>query len=319
MATTAFAAKPVATNEWPVRSPESVGLDPAKLKAATEAVRRIEQRYGFLIVKDGAIVHETYFEGSVQTKHKVFSITKGFGASLVGIAQTKGLLNVKDKVFDWLPIHHPDIKAGATIEHILAMTAAGDPERNTYQYTSGPILNSLPNILWLASGRSPAQFYEEELAAPLGLTMDWPRTAKGWMQIGNRGPMPVLEATHRDVARLGQLWLDKGVWNGVRLIDEAFIDTALQPPFPEANMAYGYLWWLNKAGGVWRDPLPAANPREGKRVSRAPENFYSAQGARGKLMFVIPDQRMIVVTLGETVGEYQPTQDLWAAIEPLLS
>jgi CubicO group peptidase (beta-lactamase class C family) len=319
MASTAFAAKAVATNDWPVRSAESAGLDPTKLTAATEAVRRIEQRYGFLVVKDGAIVHEAYFEGRVQSKHKVFSITKGFGASLVGIAQTQGLLNVRDRVFDWLPIHHPDIKAGATIEHILAMTAAGDPERNTYQYTSGPILNSLPNILWLATGRTPAQFYEEELAAPLGLTMDWPRTAKGWMQIGNRGPMPVLEATHRDVARLGQLWLDKGVWNGVRLIDEAFIDAALQPPFPEANMAYGYLWWLNKAGGVWRDPLPAANPREGKRVPRAPENFYSAQGARGKLMFVIPDQRMIVVTLGETVGEYQPTLDLWAAIEPLLS
>ena len=74
-----------------------------------------------------------------------------------------------------------------------------------------------------------------------------------------------------------------------------------------------------KAGGVWRDPLPAANPREGKRVPRAPENFYSAQGARGKLMFVIPDQRMLVVSLGETVGEIQPTLDLWAAIEPLLT
>jgi CubicO group peptidase (beta-lactamase class C family) len=308
-----------AIKDWPVCSPESAGLDPAKLAAATEAVRRIDTRCGFLIVKDGAIVHETYFEGNADTRHKVFSITKGFGASLVGIAQTKGLLDVKDKVFDWLPIHHPDIKADATIEHILAMTAAGDVERNTYQYTSGPILNSLPNILWLATGRSPAQFYDEELAAPLGLTMVWPRTAKGWMQIGNRGPMPVLEATHRDCARLGQLWLDKGVWQGKRLIDEAFIDAALRPPFPEANTAYGYLWWLNKDGGVWRDPLPAANPRQGKRVPRAPENFYSAQGARGKLMFVIPDQRMIVVTLGETAGEIQPTLDLWAAIEPLLA
>lgn len=305
--------------DWPVRSPESVGIDPSKLSAATEAVRGIEKRYGFLIVKDGAIIHETYFAGTAETKHKVFSITKGFGASLVGIAQRKGLLNVKDKVSDWLPIHHPDIKPGATIEHILAMTAAGDPETNTYAYTSGPILNSLPNILWLATGRSPAQFYDEELAVPLGLTLDWPRTSKGWMQIGNRGPMPVLEATHRDCARLGQFWLDKGVWGGKRLIDETFVDTALSPPFPEANMAYGYLWWLNKDGGVWRDPLPAANPREGKRVQRAPDNFYSAQGARGKLIFVIPDHRMVVVTLGETVGEILPTLDLWTAIEPLLS
>jgi len=97
MASPAFASSPLASREWQVWSPESVGLDLAKLEAATEAVRRIEQRYGLLIVKDGAIVHEAYFEGSAETRHKVFSITKGFGASLVGIAQTKGLLNVKDK------------------------------------------------------------------------------------------------------------------------------------------------------------------------------------------------------------------------------
>ena len=234
-----------------------------RLAQAALAVRRIETRFGFLVVKDGAVVHETYYQGDATSRHKVFSITKGFGASLVGIAQTNGYLNVKDKVFDWLPIHHPDIKDGATIEHILAMTAAGDPNRNSYQYTSGPILNSLPNILWLATGRSPARFYDEELAAPLGLTLTWPRTEKGWMQIGNRGPMPVLEATHRDVARLGQLWLDKGVWRGKRLIDESFIDAALRPTFPEANMAYGYLWWLNR-DGEWRDTRTPAGRASGK-------------------------------------------------------
>src|SRR3954451_22099253 len=104
-------------DDWAEMSPRDAGLDPAKLAQAAAAARRIETRFGFLVVKDGAIVHETYYEGDATSRHKVFSITKGFGASLVGIAQTKGLLNVKDKVFDWLPIHHPDIKDGATVEH----------------------------------------------------------------------------------------------------------------------------------------------------------------------------------------------------------
>ena len=304
-------------DDWAEMSPRDAGLDPAGLAQAAAAVRRIETRYGFLVVKDGAVVHETYYQGDATSRHKVFSITKGFGASLVGIAQSKGYLSVKDKVSDWLPVHHPDIKDGATIEHILAMTAAGDPGRNTYQYTSGPILNSLPNILWLASGRSPARFYDEELAAPLGLTLTWPRTARGWMQIGNRGPMPVLEATHRDVARLGQLWLDRGMWRGKRLIDAEFIEAALRPTFPEANMAYGYLWWLNR-DGAWRDTKTPAVAHQGKRIPRAAENVFCALGARGKLMIVIPDHRMIVVSLGETDNEMHPTLDLWAAIEPLL-
>src|SRR5438128_2153123 len=95
------------SDDWAEISPRDAGLDPAQLREAAAAVRRIETRFGFLVVKDGAVVHETYYQGDARSRHKVFSITKGFGASLVGIAQTRGLLNVKDKVFDWLPIHHP--------------------------------------------------------------------------------------------------------------------------------------------------------------------------------------------------------------------
>jgi CubicO group peptidase (beta-lactamase class C family) len=96
-------------DDWAEMSPREAGLDPARLAQAAAAVRHIETRYGFLVVKDGAVVHETYYQGDASSRHKVFSITKGFGASLVGIAQSKGCLNVKDKVSDWLPIHHPDI------------------------------------------------------------------------------------------------------------------------------------------------------------------------------------------------------------------
>lgn len=304
--------------QWATEAPAAHGLDPGLLQRAAAAVGKIDKRYGFLVVKDGVIVHETYYEGDEATRRPVFSITKGFGATLVGIAQKRRLLDVKEKVSDWLPVHHPHIKEGATIEHVLAMTAGGSPEANTYRYTSGPILNSLPNILWLATGKSPARFFDEDLAAPLGLTLDWPRNEKGWMQIGNRGPLPVLRATHRDLARLGLLWLRKGKWRQEQLLDESFVDAALEPPFPEANTAYGYLWWLNKGGGTWRDPKSPPTARDGKRIPGAPENVYTAQGARGKLIMVIPDHDMVVVTLGETNDEYQPTLDLWDAIAPAL-
>ncbi len=305
--------------EWTVEDPGGHGLDASLLEQAAAAVRKIEKRYGFLVVKDGVIVHETYYLGDQTTKHPVFSVTKGFGASLVGIAQTRGFLDVKDLVSDWLPVHHPHIKEGATIEHILSMTGGGQPGVNTYLYTSGPILNSLSNILWLATGKPPARFFDEDLAEPLGLTLDWPRNGKGWMQIGNRGPLPVLHSTHRDLARLGLLWLRKGNWRGQQLIATEFIDAALRPPFPEANNAYGYLWWLNKDGGQWRDPRNPPVARAGKRIPGAPESVYTAQGARGKLIMVIPDHDMVVVTMGETGDEHQPTLDLWAAIAPALA
>src|SRR5262245_42874973 len=95
--------------DWQVDAPEKHGLSREKLQAATETVKGVTERYGFVVVKDGAIVHEAYFKGDKDTKHSAFSATKSFGSALVGIAQTKGLLNVKDPVTDWLPHHHKDV------------------------------------------------------------------------------------------------------------------------------------------------------------------------------------------------------------------
>lgn len=306
-------------NNWRVESAERHGLDRARLEAASGMARKVEERYGFLVVKDGAIVFEDYFVGNEDSKHRTFSVTKGFGSSLVGIAQTRGLLNVKDKVTDWLPYHHQEIMPEATIEHVLSMTAGHEPLGTHYKYTSGPILNTLPNILWLAAGVPPYEFYERELATPLGLTLTWYHTEKGWLQIGNRGPLEVMEATHRDLARLGLLWLNRGVWNGTRLISEEYVDAALKPPFPAANNAYGYLWWLNPNAGEWQR-AETGERGVGSRIASAPPNVYNALGARGQMVFVIPDHNMVVVTMGETPGggEGEPTERIWGAIDSFL-
>lgn len=304
--------------DWDVATPEAHGFDAGQLAQAADMVKKIERRYGFLVAHRGEIIHETYYEGDVASTYHTFSITKSFAATLTGIAMRQSSLNPKDKVFDWLPVHHPDIKAGATIEHIMAMTAAGDPENDVYQYHSGPVLNSLPAIWWHATGKAPAQLFDEDMAAPMGLSLTWPRNDKGWMQIGSQGPMRVMTATHRDVARLGHLWLNKGDWNGTRIIDESYVDAALTPTFPKTNMAYGYLWWLNHDGGLWRDTQKPAGVHEGKRIPKAPENLFMALGARGKLMMVLPDSDLVVVSLGETDGTQQQLIQLWDAIETFL-
>ena len=194
--------------DWNVEAPEDHGLDAGRFADAAKAVGEIERRYGFLVIKSGAVVHGTYYKGDAASKYHTFSITKVFGATLVGIAQTQGYLTAKDLIWDWLPVHHRDIKAGATLEHVMAMTAAGDLENHAYQYTSGLILNSLPAIFWQATGKSPAQFFDEEMAAPLGMTLAWPRNDKGWMQIGSQGPMKVMTSIHHDISRLGNLRLN---------------------------------------------------------------------------------------------------------------
>jgi CubicO group peptidase (beta-lactamase class C family) len=301
LAVSAAGAQTVFPGEsWETSSPEAHGLDAAKLARAAEAVRSIEERYGFLVVKNGVIVHESYFLGDQDSLYPIYSAAKSFASTLVGIAQTKGLLNVKDKVADWMPIHQPGIAEGATIEHVLTMTAAGEPPGSRFHYASGSNnLNILPNILWLASGMSPYEFYRQELAAPLHLSLEWPHTEKGWLQIGTQfwvGMGPVY-ATHRDMARLGLLWLNQGRWGDQQLVAKEYIRAATSARFPQANTDYGYLWWLNTTD------------------SATPTNGYQARGGNGQLIIVVPDEDIVVVTMGNTLGlSDDATRNVWQAI-----
>ena len=302
-------------SEWVTGRPEDHGLESERLKRAADEVFQLTQRDGFLVVKNGVIVHETYARDAAATT-TIYSLTKALGATLVGIAQTRGMLHVNDSVADWLPVHHPEIAEGAAIGHLLNMTASRAPVGSFWEYNSGSILNSVPNILWLASGMTPHAFYEELLRTPLGLGFDWPHNDKGWIQIGSLGPLPVIRSTHRDIARLGLLWLNRGSWRGEQLIDPDFIDEALRPAYPEANGAYGYLWWLNGGEGTWRTP-GAKSSGKGRWIPDAPASVYFGLGARGKVLVVVPEHDIVVVTMGETEDPGSLPR-VWSAIASFL-
>ena len=112
------------------------------------------------------------------------------------------------------------------------------------------------------------------------------------------------------------LWLNQGNWKGKQIISKEFIEASIRPPFPEANNAYGYLWWLNKDGGTWRSPYGTS--AEGKMIPNAPANVYYAAGARSQLIYVVPDHNVVVVTMGNTERGGTPTHAIWDAIASFL-
>ncbi|MBD3646454.1 MAG: beta-lactamase family protein [Pseudomonadales bacterium] len=177
-------------SDWDVVAPESLGIDPQRLAGATEEIFTIDKRYGFLVAKNGRIVHEHYLRDASAT-NPIYSVTKGFGATLIGIAQQQGILHVDDPVSEWLPVHHPDITDDATIKHLLNMTAGRSPAGSWWQYNSNEILNSLTGILWLAAGIPPVEFYEKYLRAPLNLSFEWPSNSKGWVRLAVRDRCPL--------------------------------------------------------------------------------------------------------------------------------
>ncbi|MEM7366011.1 MAG: serine hydrolase [Pseudomonadota bacterium] len=286
--------------DWETAEPEEMGMDAATLASVADTIFDIETRYGFLVVKRGRVVYERYKRDVNATNH-IFSVTKGLGATLIGIAEHQGLLSTSDRIADWLPVHHPDIAPDAQIRHVLNMTAGSEPAGTHWAYNSNYILNSLTGILWLASGMSPASFYEKNLKQPIQLSFDWPSNDKGWIQIGSQGPLPVIEATHRDIARMGLLWMHGGRWESEQMMSSSFVAEALTSPYPKANGAYGYLWWLNRDNGTWR--TTAGRSGTGRWFPYMPDNVFMALGARGKVMIVVPDHELIMVSMGDTEQE----------------
>lgn len=291
---------PIAEDGWPVATPADFGLDSAQLDELAAELQSTSgnTRSGLVVVKEGALIYEKYWDGDADTMHTVFSCTKSWGSTLIGIAIRTGLLTVEDPVTKWVPEPAREVGSGALIKHLLTQTAHTTPPGTAFSYNSGSIINTLPEILEAASGMTSHAYFESMLAEPLQLTMQWPpcpaggcagtRYAADYIQFGDQGPNGVLESTIRDQAKLGWLWLDDGVWNGEKLLDTSYIEAATEPSF-DFQSVYGYLWWLNREG---QSSVLSYDPE-------VPADMFHAVGGIGNCsVAVLPTQRMVIAHVG---------------------
>lgn len=291
---------PIADDGWPMATLADFGLDEAQMDGLADQLQTTSggTRAGLVVVKEGALVYEKYWQGDADTMHQVFSCTKSWGSTLIGIAVRKGLIKVEDPVTKWVPQPAPEVGTGALVKHLLTQTGHTTPPGTAFSYNSGSIVNTLPEILEAATGMSSHAFFQSFLAEPLKLTMTWPTCPAGgcvgtrykedYIQFGDQGPNAVLESTIRDQAKLGWLWLDDGVWNGEKLIDTEYIQAATQPSF-DFQAVYGYLWWLNREG---QSSVLSYDPA-------VPNDLFHAVGGIGNCsVAVLPTQRMVIVHVG---------------------
>ena len=135
--------RPARDDGWQVASPESVGLDAAKLAALTAAVRTWPELgvHAILIERSGQLVYEEYFDGidqrwgepvgmvrmNAETIHDLRSVTKSVVSALVGIAMSEGAIRSLDQpVIEWFP-EYPELNTPErrliTLEHVITMTS----------------------------------------------------------------------------------------------------------------------------------------------------------------------------------------------------
>ena len=261
----------------------------------------------FLMIKDGEIVFEEYWDGySDSSRSNSFSMAKSITTMLVQCAIQDG--NVKgwdQKVKDFLPELKGEFADDLTLRNLCTMTAGLDfnehytnpfditaklyygqdaeklmlekvpvvKKSGSYEYQSGAT-QLLGLAIMKATGKTLADYASEKLWKPLGAkhTAEWHLDDENGKELS----FCCFNSNARDFARFGQMMLQKGNFNGVQVLDTAFVDTAT---IPFAVPFYGHSFWLCDDYNT---------------------HIFYQRGILGQYIIVIPEYDLVVVRLGHT-------------------
>lgn len=288
-----------------------------------------------IVYKDGQIVKERYFNDyDSLTLHDVRSVTKSVMATLIGIAIDKGYIQSEDQTIgDFIrPLFGTidSVKSTIKIRDLLSMTSGisgndlvdfsryndwvnapdqlafilnspmdGDPGQ-VFVYGNGAA-HLASAVLTQATGMSTLQFARQFLFQPLSInTASWLSDKQG-IYNGAAG----LSLTPYDMLKIGQLYLSKGVYNGVRIVSEEWINKAssfkistngIEPFGPD----YGYYWWIGDIHG---------------------HDYFFANGYGGQFIVVVPNVDLIVIATNKWSGVYLETanQQWYSTIDIIMN
>ena len=250
---TPFSPPVTAAHEWPVSAPEDQGLDTGVLAGAIARARGLGYVDGLLVIRNGHIVAERYFNGFDETTgHNVKSVSKSFLSALVGIALEEGYINSLDQ--EIAPLFQDEITGASdsrldqiTLRHLLTMRAGFDTDRNTYvdiYYSPNWIEATLrrpliddpgaafhystfsTHILAVAlsrlTGMTALEYAKLRLFDRLRITCRrWDSDPQGNYFGGNN-----MYFTPRDAARLGHLYLHGGALGRDNVLPAGWADSA---------------------------------------------------------------------------------------------
>ena len=262
------------------------------------------------VLHNGQIVGEQFADGFfANTPQRTWSVAKSIAATLVGAAVQRGEADVSDSA--GLDIGLGDPRHSITIDHALRMASGRysdtpgnrtDPlywggttvdERaqnwplirtpgTVYRYANNDTLAAVQAIEDTFEAHPPSEFFAK-------LVMNHTVAEEDWN--GNYGLSSQVWSTSRDLARLGQLYLNDGVWNGERLLPENWREYVSTPsgPQPEGtDWGYGAGWW------TFRRP-------EGNAFEGIPDDAFAARGNRGQYIVVVPSRDVVIVRRGEDI------------------
>jgi CubicO group peptidase (beta-lactamase class C family) len=332
-------------SEWDRADPADLGFDPATLdELAAEA--EATNSNCLIVVRHGQVAGEWYWNDTTETSsQEVYSATKSYSSTLVGIAQAEGLLDIDDPASEYIPEWAGTPSEDVTIRNLisndsgrhwdfegdyLGLTSAPDRDRyavglsqdappGTVWVYNNAAIQTLDAVLQEATGQDTASFARERLFEPIGM-VDSEMTTD---EAGNASTYFGLHSTCQDMARFGYLFLREGNWDGTQVVPQEWVEEATQPS-QDINTGYGYLWWLNGPA----KSISAVQPTTAEEAAQLPdregppgtdENMFWAVGLGGQIIQVDPGSDTVVVRLGpgDVAARYGPGQTAQFVTEAL--
>lgn len=307
------------TTAWKTSTPEAQGIDSELINKMFENIKDSNLGiHSLLIIRNGYLVTEGhYYPYKKENRHILNSVTKSLTSGLVGLAIEDGYMkSIDQKVISIYPDVHienmDERKKNITIKNLVTMTPGFKWEENgnyftptdsntqmwksenqaqfvlnrpmaeepgkTFYYNTGAS-HLVGAIIEKTSKKTLLEYANEKIFKQLGISdISW-RIDKQGIYSGGGGVFMKPE----DLAKYGYLYLNKGLWDGKQLIPKKWVEESTKKQIDTPNglagrYGYGYQWWQNKFGG------------------------YSARGALGQYLFIVPEQNLVVVFTGGLEG-----------------
>ena len=316
------AAEPPKT--LPRSSPETQGISTSAIDDfITTADKTIDSFHSFMLVRHGHVVAQAYWSPyAAATPHQLYSLSKSFTSTAVGLAIAEGKLSLNDPVLKFFPEDAPakpsEKLKSMRVRDLLRMSTGHQTEPSTRgqaNWAQAFLAHDVPHkpgthflyntagtymlsaIVQKATGTTVLDYLRPRLFEPLGIENPTWGTSPQGVSLGGYG----LNIRTEDIARFGQLYLQKGKWRGKQLVPESWVKNATarqtsngSNPTSDWEQGYGYQFWRCRHGA------------------------FRGDGAFGQYCIVMPEQdAVIAITSG--VKNMQAVLDLvWDKLLPAM-
>jgi CubicO group peptidase (beta-lactamase class C family) len=316
------------TTTFPRSTPSALGIDARGVAAFLDALESTPdvEPHSIVLLRHGRLAASGWWAPYAADRvHLLYSLSKSFTAAAVGIAVRQGLVDLDATVLSYFPELDADVTDERSrrmrVRHLLAMASghreetlerarAADPadlvrgflltppdeEPGTVFAYNQPCTYTLGAIVRRVTGGSLVEWLRPRLLDPLGIDdLAWTRDGTG-AELGFSG----CHAPTSAVAALGQLYLQRGVWDGERILDEDWVEaaTTAQVANPDEEnvdwrQGYGFQFWMARHG-------------------------FRGDGAYGQFCVVLPEQDVVLALTGQSLDMQAVLDATWQHLLPAI-